>query len=99
MMGERTTPTWRDNRGALMKEENLRAINLPGNEFLEKKQELFNLYLKMPVQFKEDWKLFRKRCKKQGFEFEDVLGDLIIQFNKGKIAYKGEQVPDEQKRE
>jgi hypothetical protein len=53
----------------------------------------------MPVQFKEDWKLFRKRCKKQGFEFEDVLGDLIIQFNKGKIDFKGEQVPDEQKRE
>ena len=22
-------------------------------------------------------------------EFEDVLGDLIIQFNKGKIAFKG----------
>lgn len=76
-----------------MRELNARAINTPENEFLEKKQELFNLYLKMPVQFKEDWKLFRNRCKKKGFEFEDVLGDLIIQFN------KGEQVPDEQKRE
>jgi hypothetical protein len=82
-----------------VKEVNARVINTPENEFLEKKQELFNLYLKMPVQFKEDWQLFRKRCKKQGFEFEDVLGDLIIQFNKGKIAFTGEQVPDEQKRE
>lgn len=82
-----------------MKEENKRAISLPENEFLEKKQELFNLYLKMPVQFKEDWKLFRKRCKELGFEFEDVLGDLLIQFNKGKIAFKGGQVPDEQKNE
>lgn len=82
-----------------MNEVSARAIKTPENEFLEKKQELFNLYLKMPVQFKEDWQLFRKRCKKQGFEFEDVLGDLIIQFNKGKIAFTGEQVPDEQKRE
>ncbi len=82
-----------------MKDVNDRAINTPENEFLEKKQELFNLYLKMPVQFKEDWKLFRKRCKKQGVEFEDVLGDLIIQFNKGKIAFKGDLVPDEQEKE
>jgi hypothetical protein len=82
-----------------LKEVNARAIKTPKNEFLEKKQELFNLYLKMPVQFKEAWKLFRKHCKKQGLEFEDVLGDLIIQFNKGKIAFKGESVPDEQKRE
>lgn len=78
-----------------MKEGDTRAINTPENEFLEKKQELFNLYLKMPVQFKADWKLFRKRCKKQGFEFEDVLGDLIIQFNKGKISFKGELISDE----
>ena len=63
-------------------------INTPENEFLVKKQELFNLYLKMPVQFKADWRLFRKRCKEQGFEFEDVLGNLIIQFNKGKISFK-----------
>ena len=63
-------------------------INTPENEFLEKKQELFNLYLKMPVQFKEDWKLFRVRCKEQGFEFEDVLGDLIIQFNEKQIFFK-----------
>ena len=82
-----------------MNKDKNRFINTPENEFLEKKQELFNLYLKMPVQFKEDWKLFRKRCKKQGFEFEDVLGDLIIQFNKGNITFKGESVPDEQKRE
>ena len=62
-------------------------INTPENEFPEKKQELFNLYLKMPVQFKAEWQPFRKRCKKQGFEFEDVLGNLIIQFNKGKISF------------
>jgi hypothetical protein len=76
-----------------------RAINTPVNEFLEKKQELFNLYLKMPVQFKEEWQLFRKNCKKQGVEFEDVLGDLIIQFNKGKMAFKGDLVSDEQEKE
>ena len=62
-------------------------INTPANEFPEKKQELFNLYLKMPVQFKADWQLFRKRCGKQGYEFEDVLGHLIVQFNKGKISF------------
>ncbi|MDQ1354357.1 MAG: hypothetical protein QG657_4666 [Acidobacteriota bacterium] len=82
-----------------MKDINARAIITPKNEFLEKKQELFNLYLKMPVQFNEDWKLFRKHCKKQGFEFEDVLGNLIIQFNKGKIGLKGESVPDGQQKE
>ena len=71
-----------------MEEKNTRTINTPKNEFLEKKPELFNLYLKMPVQFKTDWQLFRKRCKKQGFEFEDVLGSLIIQFNKGKISFR-----------
>jgi hypothetical protein len=82
-----------------LKEVNVRVITTPENEFLEKKQELFNLYLKMPVQFKEEWKLFRNRCKKQGFEFEDVLGDLIIQFNKGNIAFKGEKASDEQEKE
>ena len=71
-----------------MKVGNVRAINTPENEFLEKKQELFNLYLKMPVQFKSDWKLFRKRCKEQGLEFEDVLGNLIIQFNEQRISFK-----------
>ena len=65
-----------------------KQINTPKNEFLEKKQELFSLNLKMPVQFNADWKLFRKRCKEKGFEFEDVLGNLIIQFNKGKISFK-----------
>jgi hypothetical protein len=83
-------PTWRDRGGALVEDVNARAIKTPKNEFLVKKQELFNLYLKMPVQFKEDWLLFRKSCKKQKLEFEDVLGDLIIQFNMGKIAFKGE---------
>lgn len=82
-----------------MREGNAGAINTPKNEFLEKKQELFNLYLKMPVQFKEDWKLFRKRCKKQGFEFEDVLGNLIVQFHKGEITFKGDIVHDEQEKE
>ena len=72
-----------------MNDGNVRAIITPKNEFLEKKQELFNLYLKMPVQFKEDWKIFRKLCKKQGSEFEDVMGNLIIQFSKGKITIEG----------
>jgi hypothetical protein len=82
-----------------MKEINTRAINTPRNEFLEKKPELFNLYLKMPVKFKEDWKLFRKRCKKEGFEFEDVMGNLIMQYIKGKIAFKGELVHNELEKE
>ena len=82
-----------------MKEVNARTINTPENEFLEKKQELFNLYIKMPVQFKKDYELFRKIIRKQGFEHEDVLGNLILQFNKGMIAFKGESVPDEQKKE
>lgn len=71
-----------------MKDLNAKAINTPKNEFLEKKQELFNLYLKMPVQFKEEWKLFRELSRKQGFEFEDVLGNLIIQFNQGHFEFK-----------
>ena len=82
-----------------MKDVNTRTINTPKNEFLEKKQELFNLYLKMPVQFKDAWKSFRERCKKQGFEFEDVLGDLIIQFNKGKAAFRGERIDEKQEKE
>ena len=73
-------------------------INTPENEFLKKKQELFNLYLKMPVQFKADWELFRKRCRKHGFEFEDVLGKLIIQFNKGKISFKGKLISHEREK-
>ena len=81
-----------------MEQGTVRAITTPENEFLERKQELFNLYLKMPVQFKADWQLFRKRCRKQGFEFEDVLGDLIIQFNKGRISCKGVLVPDEREK-
>lgn len=67
-----------------------RDISTPANEFLERQQELFNLYLKMPVQFKTDWKLFRSNCRQQGLEFEDVLGDLIIQFNNGKISFTKE---------
>jgi len=73
-----------------VKDLNAREINTPKNEFLPKKQELFNLYLKMPVQFKEDWHLFRKLCRKQKLDFEDVLGNLIVQFNMGEIAFKGE---------
>ena len=34
-----------------------------------------------------------------GFEFEDVLGDLIIQFNKGKAAFKGEKIDEKQEKE
>jgi len=85
--------------GAVMNTDQNKFINTPENEFLEKKQELFNLYLKMPVQFKTDWKLFRKRCEKQGFEFEDVLGHMIIQFNKGKISFKKKLSPNEPKKE
>lgn len=62
-------------------------IETPLNEFLPRKQELFNLNLKMPIQFKEDWLLFRKRCKKEGKEFEDVLGDLIKRFNKEEVGF------------
>jgi hypothetical protein len=71
-----------------MKQIKKGSIETPLNEFLPRKQELFNLYLKMPVQFKEDWKVFRKLCKKNGCEFEDVLGNLIIRFNKGEIGFK-----------
>ena len=72
-----------------MKKGVARAINTPDNEFLERKQELFTMNLLMPVQFKEDWHLFKKHCRKLGVEFEDVLGDLIVQFNKGGVSYKG----------
>jgi len=71
-----------------MKKMRAGAIETPENEFHPRKQELFNLYLKMPVQFREDWIRFRKLCKKQGFEFEDLLGSLIIQFNRGEIKFK-----------
>lgn len=73
-----------------MREENSRAIYTPENEFLERQPELFNMKLKMPIQFKDDWHLFKKQCSKLGVEFEDVLGDLIIQFNNGSISYMGE---------
>ena len=71
-------------------EEHFKAIDTPKNEFLERKQELFTMKLKMPMQFKEDWYIFRKHCNKLGIEFEDVLGDLMIQFNNGSISFKGE---------
>ncbi len=74
-----------------MEEQNVRAINTPKNEFLPKEAELFNLYLKMPVLFKEDWKRFRTRCKEEGFQFEDVLGDLIIRYGNGELEYKEPQ--------
>ena len=76
-----------------MQEENSRTINTPANEFPKRKQELFTMNLIMPVQFKEDWYLFRKRCSNMGVEFEDVLGNLIIQFNNGDTSYKG-KIPD-----
>ena len=72
-----------------MKIGTARTLITPDNEFLEKKQELFNMYLKMPVQFKEDWFMFKGHCHKLGVEFEDVLGDLIVQFNRGDVSYKG----------
>ena len=75
-----------------MKRSNARQIDTPPNEFPLRKQELFNLYLKMPVHFKAEWQLFRRCCRKHGREFEDVLGDLIIQFNKGKISFSGEDI-------
>jgi hypothetical protein len=81
-----------------MSKDRNKFINTPANEFPEKKQELFNLYLKMPVQFKADWKLFRQRCRKQGFEFEDVLGNLIVQFSKGKISFKKRLVRNERRK-
>ena len=66
-----------------------RTILTPDNEFLSREQVLFNLYLKMPVQFKEAWGEFKRHCTRMGVEFEDVLGDLIIQFNNGEVRYKG----------
>lgn len=72
-----------------MQKYNGKTINTPENEFIKRKQELYVMRLLMPVQFKEDWHLFRKRCNELGVEFEDVLGDLIIQFNHGSISYKG----------
>lgn len=63
-------------------------FDTPKNEFLKKKQERFNLYLQMPVEFKKEWMLFRKCCREKGLEFEDVLGSLIIQFNKDTIQLK-----------
>ena len=72
-----------------MKTGTARTLITPDNEFLEKKQELFNMYLKMPVQFKGDWFIFKEHCRKLGVEFEDVLGDLIVQFNCGDVSYKG----------
>ena len=73
-----------------MQEKYSRAINTPENEFLKREQELFTMKLIMPVQFKEDWHFFKKQCRKLGVEFEDVLGNLIIQFNNGNISYKGD---------
>ncbi len=72
-----------------MKTGTARTIITPKNEFPKRKQELFTMNLLMPVEFKEEWILFKKRCIKLGVEFEDVLGDLIVQFNKGGISYKG----------
>jgi hypothetical protein len=72
-----------------MKTRTARTLLTPENEFLQHEQVLFNLYLKMPVQYKETWREFRQKCSKRGLEFEDVLGDLLIQFNEGGISYKG----------
>lgn len=72
-----------------MKTGHVNTLITPENEFLKHKPELFNMYLKMPVQFKRDWLLFKKNCISLGVEFEDVLGNLLIQFNQGGISYKG----------
>ena len=77
-------------RGATMHKENYRAICTPENEFIKRNQELFTMNLIMPVQFKDDWHIFKKQCNTLGVEFEDVLGNLIIQFNNGSISYTGE---------
>jgi hypothetical protein len=65
-----------------------RTIHTPDNEFLPREQVSFNLYLKMPVRYKEAWGEFKRNCTRRGIEFEDVLGDLIDQFNKGGIPFK-----------
>ena len=80
-----------------MKEMKTGNIETPKNEFLPLEQEQFCLNLRLPVQFKEEWKCFRKLCREQGSEFEDVLGGLIIRFNKEKTASKKNriQVADE----
>ncbi|MFZ5856317.1 MAG: hypothetical protein ACOYZ6_05765 [Chloroflexota bacterium] len=70
-----------------MKKENARTISTPENEFLVRKQELFTMKLLMPAHFKDEWLLFKKNCNKLGLEFEDVLGDLIVQFNNGDVFY------------
>lgn len=64
-----------------------RTLETPENEFLKRKQELFRMNLLMPVQFKGDWVLFKRRCTQLGLDFEDVLGNLILQFNAGGISY------------
>jgi hypothetical protein len=82
-----------------MDEENPKAIVTPANEFPEKKQELFNLFLKMPVEFKADWLSFREQCKARGLEFEDALGCLIVQFNKGEIPVEKALMRNERQEE
>ena len=69
-----------------MKSAPARNIETPENQFLEKRPELFRMNLLMPVQFKGDWILFKRRCTQLGLDLEDVLGDLIRQFNAGGIS-------------
>jgi hypothetical protein len=64
-------------------------INTPTNEFQKRKQELYTMKLCMPIEYKEEWLGFKKSCTKLGVEFEDVLGDLFAQFNRGDISYQG----------
>lgn len=63
-------------------------FNTPKSEFIKKKQVSFYLNLQLPVEFKKDWILFRKCCREKGLEFEDVLGGLIIQFNKDTAKFR-----------
>jgi hypothetical protein len=81
-----------------MKSLNSRSINTPKNEFLKKKLESFRLNLRMPYEFKEIFQIFRKLTRDQGLEWEDVLGNLIAQFNVGKISFDRTMKSDGEKR-
>jgi len=42
----------------------------------------------MPIEFKKEWILFRKCSREKGLEFEDILGGLIIKFNKDTTQFR-----------
>jgi hypothetical protein len=70
-----------------MERLNPRSINTPKNQFLKRKPESFRLNLRMPYEFKEIFHFFRKLTRDQGLEWEDVLGNLMAQFNVGNISF------------